>query len=74
MNGLNNEELEKQTKNNMKIVTTKEDPLTGDLYIELDEETCHKLGWQIGDTLIWEQHQDSWSIRKKDDATLEQTE
>ena len=58
----------------MKTTTIKEDPLTGDLYIELDEETWNELGWQMGDSVVWEEHQGNWTIRKKDDATLGQTE
>jgi hypothetical protein len=75
MNGLNNVELEKQLKsNNMKTTTVKEDPLTGDLYIELDEETWDLLRWQEGDTVVWEKYQNSWTVRKKDDTTVEQVE
>lgn len=58
----------------MKTTTVKEDPQTGDLYIQLDEQTLDMLGWQSGDTVVWEKHQDNWTIRKKDDATLGQTE
>ena len=74
MNGLSNAELVKQLRNNMKTTTVKEDPLTGDLYIELDEETWNELGWQMGDSVVWEEHKDGYTVRKKDDATLEQTE
>jgi formylmethanofuran dehydrogenase subunit D len=75
MNGLNNVELEKQLKsNNMKTTTVKEDPLTGDLYIELDEETWDLLRWQEGDTVVWEKYHNSWIVRKKDDTTVEQVE
>lgn len=58
----------------MRTTTVKEDPLTGDLYIELDEDTFDTLGWQEGDTVVWKEHQNGWLIRKKDDATLEQTQ
>lgn len=75
MNGLNNVEPVKQLKsNNMKTTTVKEDPLTGDLYIELDEETWDLLRWQEGDTVVWEKYQNSWTVRKKDDTTVEQVE
>jgi hypothetical protein len=58
----------------MKTTTVKEDPLTGDLYIELDEETWDLLRWQEGDTVVWEKYQNSWTVRKKDDTTVEQVE
>ena len=71
------EELAKQLKkNNMqKTAIIREDPLSGDLYFNLDEDVLTHLGWKEGDTLIWEdQGNDSWSIRKKDDTSVEQTE
>jgi hypothetical protein len=58
----------------MKTTTVKEDPLTGDLYIELDEETWDLLRWQEGDTVVWEKYQNSWTVRKKYDTTVEQVE
>ena len=75
MNGLNNVEPVKRLKsNNMKTTTIQEDPLTGDLYIELDEETWDLLRWQEGDTVVWEKYQNSWTVRKKYDTTVEQVE
>lgn len=37
-----------------------------DLILPLPTELLAELGWQIGDTLQWTQHDDgSWSLRKK---------
>lgn len=53
----------------------KEDPLTGDLYIEIDPTVWDELGWKVGDDVVWEeQYQQQWVIRKKDDTTLDSPE
>lgn len=36
------------------IVTIKEDPETGDSYIEFPEDLLAQLGWQEGDIIDWE--------------------
>ena len=44
--------------------TIKEDPETGDLFIDI-KEACEILGWEEGDTLEWSNNGDgSWSIQK----------
>ena len=53
----------------------KEDPLTVDLYIEIDPTVWDELGWKVGDDVVWEeQYQQQWVIRKKDDTTLDSPE
>lgn len=53
------------------VATIKEYPQTGELYLEFPEEMLKNLGWVENDTLIWSKNtDDTWSIRKKDDATL----
>ena len=44
----------------------KEDPQTGDLYIEFDDELIESLGWKEGDTLIWEGNSNTFYVRKVD--------
>lgn len=51
----------------------KEDPQTGDLYIELDDELVESLGWEEGDTLIWEGNHSTYYVRKKNVSTVEET-
>ena len=34
-------------------VTIQEDPETGDLILPLPEGMCEKLGWDVGNTLLW---------------------
>ena len=49
----------------MKMTTVKEDPETGELFIEFDDETIAELGWEIGDTVEWIENSDgTWTIRK----------
>ena len=51
----------------MKTTTVKEDPETGELFIEFDDETIAELGWEIGDTVEWIENSDgTWTIRKVD--------
>ena len=51
----------------------KEDPQTGDLYIEFDKEMLEELGWKEGDDLIWEGNNTTYYIRKKDASTMGET-
>ena len=51
-------------------ITLEEDPETGDLIMPLPPDLLNQVGWDFGDTLIWEDlHNGSWSLRKKDDGT-----
>jgi hypothetical protein len=44
----------------------KEDSESGDFYIDLDEEMCKSLDWNIGDTIIWEKNgENSYVLVKK---------
>jgi hypothetical protein len=46
------------------------DPETGELIMPLTPDILRQVGWDIGDTLIWEDlHDGRWSLKKKDDAT-----
>lgn len=45
------------------------DPETGDLIMPLTPDMLSQMGWDIGDTLLWEEMDNgSWSLRKKDDG------
>ena len=57
----------------MTTLFVKEDPLSGDLYLELTEKLCNEMGWSVGDTLLWEEREDgAWTLRKKDDVLVEE--
>lgn len=49
------------------IVELEEDPETGDLVMPLPPAMLKELGWDIGDTLTWEQDKESkdWKLSKK---------
>lgn len=52
------------------LIEVKEDPQTGDLYLEFPPEFLDSLGWEENDELIWEQNELGWSIRKNEDASI----
>lgn len=47
-------------------ITLEEDPETGDLLLPFTDEILTEVGWKIGDTLVWEEKDDTWIIRRKD--------
>ena len=48
------------------------DPETGDLIMPLTPDMLSQMGWDIGDTLLWEEMGNgSWSLRKQDPGTDE---
>lgn len=48
-------------------ITLETDPETGDLIMPLPTDLLNQVGWDFGDTLIWEDlHNGSWSLRKKE--------
>lgn len=50
-----------------------EDPITGELLLDLGVDLCAELGWQEGDTIEWTDNKDgTWTIQKKLER-LEQT-
>jgi len=53
-------------------IKLEEDPETGELILPLSPDILKQVGWDFGDTLIWEDLKNgSWSLRKKDDGTIE---
>lgn len=51
-------------------VTLEQDPETGELVMPIPTDALNQLGWDFGDTLIWEDlHDGRWSLRRKTDAT-----
>jgi len=49
-----------------KTLTVQEDPLTGDLFIELPEDILQAVDLQEGDDIVWEPvGENSWALRKK---------
>jgi len=53
-------------------VRVEEDPETGDLILPLPTELLNQMGWDFGDTLIWDDNHDgSFSLSKKVDKSTE---
>jgi hypothetical protein len=51
-------------------ITLETDPETGDLIMPLPTDLLNQVGWDFGDTLVWEDlHNGSWSLRKQDSGT-----
>lgn len=73
MNGLNSDVNVNNMQSKSTILDVVEDPLTGDLLLQLTDELCNELGWNVGDTLVWEElPNNSWSVRKKDNVLDEE--
>jgi len=57
----------KKISDNRWIIEIKEDSKTKELYLEFPPGAIDQVGWDIGDTLEWEDlNNGSWSLRKKD--------
>jgi len=49
-------------------VTVQQDGKTKELFIEFPPDAINQVGWDTGDTVIWEELDNgSWSLRKKED-------
>lgn len=53
------------------VLNIVEDPLNGDLLLELTEELCNSMGWNVNDTLVWENVNNRWTLRKQDASIME---
>ena len=58
----------KQLSQNTWLVTIQEDGKTKDLFLEFPPGSLDQVGWDIGDTLIWEElSSGGYSLKKKED-------
>jgi hypothetical protein len=58
----------KKTGEKSWIITVQENGKTKELFIEFPPDALNQVGWDEGDTLIWEELPDgSWSITKKEE-------
>ena len=54
---------------NSHTITVEEDPVTGDLILPFPDGLCDQLGWEINDTLDWEDNGDgSYTLSKKEET------
>ena len=59
----------KKTGPNSWIVQVRENGKTKELFLELPPESLNLVGWDEGDTLLWEElDHGAWSVTKKEDA------
>ena len=66
-----------KVSDNQWIVQVQENGKTKELMLELPPEALDQVGWDTGDTLIWEElDHGAWSVRKadQDDDPLEGAE
>jgi len=57
----------KQTGTNSWTIEVQENGKTKELFIEFPQDALNQVGWDVGDTLIWEElDHGAWSIKKKD--------
>lgn len=53
-------------KQDKHLLTVQQDGKTKELYIELPVELLNSVGWDIGDTLVWEENFPGFVIKKKE--------
>ena len=59
----------KKTGPNSWIVQVRENGKTKELFLDLPPESLNQMGWDDGDTLLWEGlDHGAWSITKKEDT------
>lgn len=59
----------KKTGPNSWIVQVRENGKTKELYLDLPPESLNQIGWDDGDTLLWEElDHGAWSVTKKEDT------
>ena len=64
----------KQTGTNSWTIEVQENGKTKELVIEFPKDALDQVGWDEGDTLIWEElDHGAWSIRKKEEDDGEGT-
>ena len=58
----------KKTGDNSWTVTVQENGETKELYIEFPPDALNQVGWDEGDTIVWEELPNgNWSLTKKSD-------
>lgn len=65
----------KQTGTNSWTIEVQENGKTKELFIEFPPEALDQVGWDTGDTLIWEElDHGAWQITKKENNNEEKTD
>lgn len=62
----------KKTGENSWLITVQENGATKELFVEFPPDALDQVGWDVGDTLIWEElDHGGWSVKKKQQPTKE---
>ena len=57
----------KKINNNLWVVTVQEHNETKELYLQFPPDAINQVGWDEGDTIVWEDNQDgTWTLTKKE--------
>ena len=65
---MTSKESYRKLRDNNWVVTVQENGEDKELYIELPPELLNQVGWDEGDTLIWEEiTPGAWQLTKKED-------
>ena len=65
----------KKVTNGKWIIEVQENGKTKELFIEFPPEALSQVGWDTGDTLIWEElDHGAWKITKKENNDEEKTD
>ena len=65
----------KKVTNSQWIIEVQENGKTKELFIEFPQDALDQVGWDIGDTLIWEElDHGAWKITKKENNDEEKTD
>ena len=58
----------KKVTNSQWIIEVQENGKTKELFIEFPQDALDQVGWDEGDTIIWEElDHGAWSIKKKEE-------
>lgn len=50
------------------VVTVQENGKTKELFLEFPPDALNQVGWDTGDTILWEDNEDgTWTLKKKED-------
>ena len=65
----------KKVTNSKWIIEVQENGKTKELFIEFPAEVLSQVGWDTGDTLIWEElDHGAWQLTKKENNNEEKTD
>ena len=65
----------KKVTNIQWIIEVQENGKTKELFIEFPQDALDQVGWDIGDTLIWEElDHGAWQLTKKENNDEEKTD